>query len=112
MFHAGIATHYCESAKLPKIEEELLKDIRFVGDVMKEFCPKPKSEFTLSKHLDQINKCFNAPSIEEILSNLKKDNSEWAKQTIKVSRFEKSELINFPNKFFRCRHFDPLVQLA
>lgn len=87
--HAGIATHYCNSANISHIEESLLasRNANDVDNVFNELCPKPKSEFTLSKHLDQINKAFNASSMEEILSNLEKDNSEWAKKTIQVSSF-------------------------
>lgn len=86
MFHAGIATHYCESAKVPEIEKALLalKNTNDVDNVINDFCPKPNSEFILSKHLDQINDSFDATSIEDILSNLEKDNSEWAQKTIKV----------------------------
>ncbi|XP_031625284.1 3-hydroxyisobutyryl-CoA hydrolase, mitochondrial isoform X2 [Contarinia nasturtii] len=88
VLHAGVATHYCESAKIPEIEKVLLdlKDTKDVDSVINDFCPKPKSKFILAKHLDQINKSFNASSIEEILSNLEKDNSEWAQQTIKTLR--------------------------
>lgn len=86
MLHAGIATHYCESSKIPEIEKALLEleDTKDVDNVINDLCPKPNSEFILAKHLDQIDKSFNATSIEEILSNLEKDNSDWAQKTIKV----------------------------
>lgn len=61
-----------------------LKNTNEIDGVINDLCPKPKSEFILSKHLDQINKTFSGSSIEEILSNLEKDNSEWATKTIKV----------------------------
>ncbi|XP_055304741.1 3-hydroxyisobutyryl-CoA hydrolase, mitochondrial-like [Sitodiplosis mosellana] len=88
VLHAGLATHYCRSAELQKMEKALLKlkDTKHVDDVINEFCPKPNSEFSLSKNIDQIDKCFNASSVEEILDNLEKDNSEWAKQTTKTLR--------------------------
>lgn len=71
---------------MPEIEKALLslENSNEVEEVINRFCPKPKTEFTLNKHLDQINKTFDARSVEEILSNLEKDGSEWAKQTIKV----------------------------
>lgn len=83
---SGIATHYCESRQIPDLEKALL-DLKNVGqadNVINSFCPKLNVEFSLAKHIDQINKCFDAETIEEILTNLEKDNSEWAKQTIKV----------------------------
>lgn len=86
ILHARIATHYCESSKIPEIENALLsiKNSNEVESLLNGLCPKPKSEFVLSKHLDQINKTFKASSMEEILGNLEKDNSEWSKRTIKV----------------------------
>lgn len=69
---------------MPQIEKYLiaLEKTSEIEAVLNELCPKPKSEFSLLKYLDKIDKVFNASSIEEILSNLKTDNSEWAKQTI------------------------------
>lgn len=94
VFHAGVATHYCESSKIPEIEKALLtlKNSNEVEGVINHFCPKPRSEFGLSKHLDQINKSFDASSIEEIISNLEEDNSEWARKTIKVCLFHETSL--------------------
>lgn len=84
-----MATHYCESNRLPELEKGLLnlQNAKDVDDFLNDFCLKPKSEFILSKHLDQINTVFDASSVEEILSNLEKDNSEWAKQVIRVHIF-------------------------
>lgn len=86
MLHAGIATHYCESAKIPEMEKALLnlKNAKNIDSVINDYCSVPDSEFTLAKHLDQINECFDASSVEEILTNLEKEDSDWAKQTIKV----------------------------
>ncbi|XP_031627285.1 3-hydroxyisobutyryl-CoA hydrolase, mitochondrial-like [Contarinia nasturtii] len=88
VLHAGIATHYCDSAKIPEMEKALLslKDAKNIGSVIDDYCQTPQTEFILTKHLDQINKCFDASSVEEILDNLEKDNSEWAKQTINMLR--------------------------
>lgn len=85
VWHAGIATHFCHSSKLPDIEKALLalKNPGEVERVLNQFCPIPKSEFSLSKHLEQI-KSFSASSVEGIIKNLEEDNSKWAKQTIEV----------------------------
>lgn len=86
MLHAGIATHFCDSSKIPDLENTLLnlKNTNDVENVISDFCPNPKSEFTLAKHMDQINNHFTAPSIEEIFNNLEHDDSKWALQTINV----------------------------
>lgn len=98
VLHSGLATHYCDSSKIPELQQTLLnmKDANDIENVLERFCPKPKSEFSLSKHLDQINKCFDAESIEEILENLKQDGSSWAKQTIRVL----NQTINQRNNLF------------
>lgn len=85
---SGIATHYCESSRLPSLEHALcnLDNANNVEDVLNDFCPKIQLETALSKNLDQITECFDADSVEEIFSKLKKDGSDWAKKTTKVIR--------------------------
>lgn len=86
MVHAGIATHYCDSAKIQELEYSLLhlNDPKHVGSVINDFCPKVQSEFSLAKNLDQIDECFDATSVEEILHKLECDGSQWAQKTKKV----------------------------
>lgn len=86
VWYAGLATHYCHSSQLPKLESALLalEDSNDVESVLNEFCPVPKLESTLSKHIDQINRSFDASTVEEIVYSLEKDDSEWAKQTLNV----------------------------
>lgn len=86
MVHAGIATHFCDSAKISDLEYSLLhlNDPRNVENVINDFCPKIQSEFSLAQNLDQINECFDASSVEEILRKLECDGSQWAKKTTKV----------------------------
>lgn len=83
----GVATHYCESAKIPQVERALLelKHPDDAGKLLDQLCPvESASEFSLAKHLNQINQCFSAPTIEGILTNLEKDGSDWAQKTIQV----------------------------
>lgn len=86
MFHSGIATHYCDSANIPDLEHTLLHldNVEDVKNVIDDFCPKPQSELSLAKHMDQINNCFDAKSVEEIVDNLECEGSDWAKKTLKV----------------------------
>lgn len=84
---AGIGTHFCESSQILELERALLdiKDADDVDDVLKSFHKISDKDFVLKPHLDQISKCFDAESVEEIYNNLEKDGSEWAQKTIKVS---------------------------
>lgn len=86
VFHAGIATHYCDSAKIPQLEHELLhlNDTKDVANVINDFCPKPHTQFSLAKIIDKINECFDATTVEEIISKLEKNNSDWATKTMRV----------------------------
>lgn len=85
--YAGIATHFCHSEKLHALEKALidLENVKEVERVLNEFCETGDGEFSLAKYLQQIDTCFSASTIEEILLNLENDGSDWAKQTIKVS---------------------------
>lgn len=86
VWHTGIASHYCDSAKISDLEYSLLHSNsgNDVDNMINGFCPKVHTEFGLNNNLDQINECFDAASIEEIISKLKNYNSEWAKETLKV----------------------------
>lgn len=84
--HGGIATHYCESSRISELEQALinLENVNDIECVLDKFCPKTDLEFSLAKYLPQINKCFSASTIEGILKNLEEEDTEWAKETIKV----------------------------
>lgn len=91
--YAGIATHYCHSSKIVDLEQALinLANVNDIEVVLNDFCPKQKAEFSLSKHLDRINKCFSASTVEEILSRLEDDGTDWARDTIKVCSFKEKK---------------------
>lgn len=86
VFKAGIATHYCDSSKLADLETALLNcpDADDVESILKEHHQNVEKPFSLQPHLEQINKCFAAECVEEIIANLKQDGSEWALKTVEV----------------------------
>ncbi|KAG9467413.1 hypothetical protein GDO78_014990 [Eleutherodactylus coqui] len=89
---AGIATHFVESQKIPSLEKDLFTlkspskdDITDVLDTYhKESAANDNQPFILAEHLDKINSLFSANSVEEILENLKKDDSPFAHQQLKT----------------------------
>lgn len=83
---AGVATHYCESAKLGELEAALLncEDVEVVPDILKKFNMPTNKDFVLQPLMEQINKCFSAECVEGIVENLKCDGSDWAKKTIET----------------------------
>ncbi|KAJ9599364.1 hypothetical protein L9F63_010126 [Diploptera punctata] len=90
LLKAGVATHYCESSKLPELEKTLLEcknpdtDIRDILDKITKESKVEGYEFSLKPHLEQIDNCFSAPTLEEIVKRLEKDGSDWAKKTLEV----------------------------
>ncbi|KAG4074273.1 hypothetical protein HA402_008682 [Bradysia odoriphaga] len=80
---SGIATHYCESSKLASLENDLVASNNFadVDAALAKYCIKDDSEFVLAKNLAEINRCFDASTVEGIIANLEKDGSEWALKT-------------------------------
>lgn len=85
--YAGIATHFCLSNKIQALEQALinLENVHEIERVLNDFCTNGNGEFSLAKYLKQIDACFSASTVEEILMNLDHDGSDWAMQTIKVS---------------------------
>lgn len=83
---AGVATHCVESASLKDVETALLdcKNDADISKVLNQFSLKTQPEFSLTPHLNTINKCFTASTVEEIFSNLQKDGSKFALETLET----------------------------
>jgi 3-hydroxyisobutyryl-CoA hydrolase len=81
VYNAGIATHYVKSTQIDALTNELfqIENQTDVVKVLDKFNKEKKDEIDLSR----INKTFNANTIEEILENLKKENTAWAKEQVK-----------------------------
>ncbi|KAK0161194.1 hypothetical protein PV327_009691 [Microctonus hyperodae] len=77
---AGIATHFIPSASINELIETLLSpDNNDIDKILDDFEVKNENnKFSLEKNLSQIDKCFSADTIEEIIIKLKEDNSEFA----------------------------------
>ncbi|XP_061143511.1 3-hydroxyisobutyryl-CoA hydrolase, mitochondrial [Syngnathus typhle] len=85
---AGIATHFVESDKMSNLEKELV-DLRSpsadnIARVLDSFhgessldCDKP---FVLEQQMADIDRLFDATSVEGVVRNLKADGSQFAKK--------------------------------
>ncbi|XP_011880563.1 PREDICTED: 3-hydroxyisobutyryl-CoA hydrolase, mitochondrial isoform X2 [Vollenhovia emeryi] len=82
---AGIATHFVPSEKLADLKRDLLtlRD-NDIEPILNKYQPKLNHEFSLAPHMSQIESCFSAPSVEEIVERLKKDNSDWAQKNVET----------------------------
>ncbi|XP_016842356.1 3-hydroxyisobutyryl-CoA hydrolase, mitochondrial [Nasonia vitripennis] len=78
---AGIATHYVPSEKLEAVTRELLENNSNVDEILKQYSSENvEQKFSLSPHIELINECFSAPTVEDIISSLEANKSEWAQQ--------------------------------
>lgn len=87
VFKAGIATHYVQSCDVVQLEQDLLNkcsNAEDVKNILSEYHCDSGEVFSLCPYLEKIKTCFSAPTVEEILERLTKDNSEWAQNTIKT----------------------------
>lgn len=93
LFKAGIATHFVPSDKMQTLEEEILRlekpDLlridRILSKYQEQWQDDFRKEFSLKPHIGRINSIFGqAKSVEEIISGLEKDNSEWARKHLEI----------------------------
>lgn len=89
---AGIATHFVDSEKLRVLEEELLAlkspSAEDVAGVLESYHAKSKMDqdksIIFEEHMDKINSCFSANTVEQIIENLRQDGSPFAIEQMKV----------------------------
>ncbi|XP_072394775.1 3-hydroxyisobutyryl-CoA hydrolase, mitochondrial [Diabrotica undecimpunctata] len=86
---AGIATHICDSKDLPQLEEALLNSCTTDADIqntLNKFSKKDIPPFSLEQVIEKIDDYFSAPSMEEIVAKLERDDSKWAQETLALLR--------------------------
>jgi 3-hydroxyisobutyryl-CoA hydrolase len=95
IFKAGVATHFVPSAQLINLEQELIRleapDIVSIDKILTKYQEQweedYKKEFVLKQFIGRMNSAFGeAHSVEQIIDNLNKDNSDWAKKQIEILR--------------------------
>ncbi|KAK3736637.1 hypothetical protein QZH41_017024, partial [Actinostola sp. cb2023] len=98
--HAGLATHFVTLNKLPELESSLhslpdfkLRTVKAVLDDYDSKCSEEQSaKFVLEEHMDKINSCFDKNTMEEIMSALQLDGSDWAnKQYETINKMENKD---------------------
>ncbi|XP_048664933.1 3-hydroxyisobutyryl-CoA hydrolase, mitochondrial [Marmota marmota marmota] len=92
VYRVGIATHFVDSEKVSMLEEDLVAlkspSKENVADVLETYHTQSKIDqdksFILEEHLDKINRCFSANTVEQIIENLQQDGSPFALEQLKV----------------------------
>jgi len=91
LFKAGIGTHFVPSDKIGELEGELMRlekpDLLGIDRVLQKYQEQWqdefRKEFSLKPHIGRINGIFGqAKSVEEVISGLEKDNSEWSRKML------------------------------
>nr|XP_010958344.1 3-hydroxyisobutyryl-CoA hydrolase, mitochondrial [Camelus bactrianus] len=91
-YFLAIATHFVDFKKLGFLEEDLLAlkspSKENIADVLETYHTKSKIDqdksFILEEHMDKINSCFSANTVEQIIENLQQDGSSFALEQLKV----------------------------
>ncbi|KAI7883088.1 ClpP/crotonase [Lichtheimia hyalospora FSU 10163] len=90
-FYAGIATHYIPSSRLSALESRLAEidepTYDKINTAIEEFAAEMDQEapFSLAGPTrEAIDRCFKFDTVEEIIDALQKEDSEWAKETLKL----------------------------
>jgi 3-hydroxyisobutyryl-CoA hydrolase len=80
----GIATHYVTSSNLSSLENKLYEannlNEKQIDAIINSFDEKVSGEYDTTR----ISKIFNESSLERIIKKLEEDNSDWAKQQLKL----------------------------
>lgn len=101
LFKAGVATHFVASERLEALENDLMRmenpDLpsihRLLSKYQEQWEADHYKEFSLKPFIGRINSIFGGNSVEEILSSLEKDNSEWSKKQLeRLNQFSPSSL--------------------
>ncbi|XP_051167481.1 3-hydroxyisobutyryl-CoA hydrolase, mitochondrial isoform X2 [Leptopilina boulardi] len=86
VYLAGLATHFVPKSQLDELTETLLspKNVN-VEEILNNYQAKNlNQEFSLESHMKEINRCFSAKTIEEIIEKLHAENSQWANSVIEI----------------------------
>lgn len=82
-FALEIATHVVASAQVEAMKAAILADPAHIPQVLAPFETAPAAA-PIEAHLDDIDRLFDAPSVEAIVAKLKADPSDWARAQLEV----------------------------
>lgn len=92
VYNAGVATHFVSCDKIPELEKSLTRlekpslngILQTLESYQKDSVSTVDKEFSLGPHLDTINRCFDKDTVEEIVTALEQEGTEWAKSKVDV----------------------------
>ena len=85
---AKIGTHFIENNLVDECVKKILSLKKYtkydIDNILKKYDKKNKTQPSLEKNLQDINKHFNKKSIKEIINSLKAENSIWCKEQLNI----------------------------
>lgn len=109
VFQAGFATHYCLSKNLKTLEKAILYSSKqdSINEIINDICERNIPDFSLAPVKDSIDRCFAAPTVEDILKKLDEDGSDWAKKTVEnLRKYSPTSLKVILRQLQKGRHFN------
>lgn len=81
----GLADFFVLNERLDELEKSLIecKNQDDIEKTLKKFSSEPATS-EIDKILNEIDKCFDGDSVEEIIDNLHLDGSDWAMKTVNI----------------------------
>ncbi|MHA1600993.1 MAG: enoyl-CoA hydratase/isomerase family protein [Alphaproteobacteria bacterium] len=83
--HAGVATHYVDSERLPDLEEALAEAGADVSAALAGFTSNPGPAL-LAEHRATIDRCFAGVTVEGIMAALEDEGGGWAETALTALR--------------------------
>ena len=84
-FWAGLATHYLSSDSLAEAKAQIIARPNYVATILDELSVAPP-EPRLARNIEKIDRLFASDRLEDILSALEEDPSDWAAKELKTLR--------------------------
>jgi len=80
--YIGFATHFVISGRIDELREAIVAQPDNLEKILTSFSQIPFGESELERYRKDIDKYFSYKNVEDIISNLEKNNSDWAKETL------------------------------
>lgn len=86
MLHCGLATHYVPTDQQETLIEKLSEcaSDEEIGSVLSEFSASPEGGAELQENADIIDECFAGNDVRDVIENLRKHDSLWARQQAEI----------------------------
>lgn len=100
LLELGLVTHYMPSTAKEVLVSELEKGEKDIETLLEELSISPPTS-QKTPDFEAINRCYSSDSLKEILENLEKENTDWAKTQIKTLRKNSPTSLNLALRHIR-----------